>query len=85
MIQLIDHGVYLVDGVPQDSAPVSRQEAREQTMAWKILQLQSVCLGGSVVIADGVSRYGHGYDHRQCQQHGQELPPSFSHAVSSSV
>ena len=38
MIQLIDHGVYLVNGVPQDSAPISRQEAREQTMAWKILQ-----------------------------------------------
>ena len=38
MIQLTDHGVYLVNGVPQDSAPISRQEARQQTMAWKILQ-----------------------------------------------
>ena len=38
MIQLIDHGVYLVNGVPQDTAPVSREEARQQTMAWNILQ-----------------------------------------------
>jgi len=42
MIQLIDHGVYLVNGVPQDSAPVSQQEARQQTMAWKILQAHNV-------------------------------------------
>jgi aconitate hydratase len=42
MIQLIDHGVYLVNGVPQDSAPVSREEARQQTMAWKILQAHNV-------------------------------------------
>ena len=42
MIQLTDHGVYLVNGVPQDSAPISRQEARQQTMAWKILQAHNV-------------------------------------------
>ena len=38
MIQLTDHGVFLVDGEVRDSAPVSAQEARQQTMAWNILQ-----------------------------------------------
>ena len=38
MIQLTDHGIFLVDGEVRDSAPVSAQEARQQTMAWNILQ-----------------------------------------------
>ena len=38
MIQLTDHGVFLVDGEVRDSASVSAQEARQQTMAWNILQ-----------------------------------------------
>ncbi|MBE6989930.1 MAG: hydratase [Ruminococcaceae bacterium] len=42
MIELIDHSVYLVDGVPQDSAPVSLQEARQATMAWQILQAHNL-------------------------------------------
>ncbi|MBQ1390934.1 MAG: hydratase [Firmicutes bacterium] len=38
MIQLIDHGVYLVDGKVQDTAPVAAEEARKGTLAWKIMQ-----------------------------------------------
>ena len=38
MIQLTDHGIFLVDGEVRDSAPVSAQEARQQTMAWNLLQ-----------------------------------------------
>ncbi|MBQ0037214.1 MAG: hydratase [Clostridiales bacterium] len=38
MIQLTDHGVYLVNGIPQTDAPLSADEARRETMAWQILQ-----------------------------------------------
>ena len=38
MIQLTDHGVYLVNGVPADNAGVEAAEAKKATMAWKILQ-----------------------------------------------
>ena len=38
MIQITDHGIFLVDGEVRDSAPISAQEARQQTMAWNILQ-----------------------------------------------
>ena len=42
MIQLTDHGMYLVDGMPRETADVSRQEARQGTMAWRILQAHNV-------------------------------------------
>ena len=38
MITLHDTGVFLADGVPCDSAPISPAEGRRQTMAWRILQ-----------------------------------------------
>ena len=38
MIQLTDHGVYLVNGAPLDSVPIDPEVARKETMAWKILQ-----------------------------------------------
>jgi aconitate hydratase len=38
MISLCDHGVFLLDGVPSDSASVSPDEARKCTMAYQILQ-----------------------------------------------
>ena len=38
MIHLIDHGVYLVDGTPRDTAAVPALEAKRETMAWQILQ-----------------------------------------------
>ena len=38
MIQLTNHGMYLVDGVPCEQADVAQQEARQGTMAWRILQ-----------------------------------------------
>ena len=38
MIQLTNHGMYLVDGVPCESASVPQEEARQGTMAWRILQ-----------------------------------------------
>ena len=38
MIQLTDHGMYLVNGVPQETAATDREEARRRTMAWQILQ-----------------------------------------------
>ena len=37
MIQLTNHGIYLVDGVPCEQADVAQQEARQGTMAWRIL------------------------------------------------
>ena len=37
-MQLIDKGMYLVDGVPCDTAAVSPEEARKETMAYRILQ-----------------------------------------------
>ena len=42
MIQLTNHGMYLVDGVPCEQADVSQQEARQGTMAWRILQGHNV-------------------------------------------
>ena len=38
MIQLTNHGMYLVNGVPCESASVPQAEARQGTMAWRILQ-----------------------------------------------
>ena len=38
MIQLTDHGMYLVNGVPQKTAATAQEEARRRTMAWQILQ-----------------------------------------------
>ena len=42
MIQLTDHGMYLVDGVPQETAATAQEEARRRTMAWQILQAHNV-------------------------------------------
>ena len=42
MITLHDSGVFLVNGVPCADAPLSRQEGRQNTMAWNILQAHSV-------------------------------------------
>ena len=42
MIQLTNHGMYLVDGVPCERADVAQQEARQGTMAWRILQGHNV-------------------------------------------
>ena len=38
MIQLTDHGVYLVNGAPREEAKTPREEARRHTLAWQILQ-----------------------------------------------
>ena len=42
MIQLTNHAMYLVDGVPCEQADVAQQEARQGTMAWRILQGHNV-------------------------------------------
>ena len=42
MIQLTNHGMYLVNGVPCESASVPQAEARQGTMAWRILQAHNV-------------------------------------------
>ena len=42
MIQLTDHGVYLVNGAPLDSVPIAPEAAKKETMAWKILQAHNV-------------------------------------------
>ena len=42
MIQPTNHGMYLVDGVPCEQADVAQQEARQGTMAWRILQGHNV-------------------------------------------
>ena len=42
MIQLTNHGMYLVDGVPCEQADVAQQQARQGTMAWRILQGHNV-------------------------------------------
>ncbi len=42
MIQLINHGMYLVNSVPCDSAPVTQAEARQGTVAWRILQSHNI-------------------------------------------
>ena len=38
MIELINKGMYLVDGRPVESAEVPAEEARKQTIAYRILQ-----------------------------------------------
>ena len=38
MITLRDKGIFLVDGVPSETAPISPEEGRKQTMAYGILQ-----------------------------------------------
>ena len=38
MITLHDSGVFLVNGTPSPTAPISPSEGRRQTMAWSILQ-----------------------------------------------
>ena len=38
MITLHPNGVFLANGVPSETAPVSPEEGRRQTMAWNILQ-----------------------------------------------
>ena len=43
-MELIDKGMYLVDGVPCDTAAVSPEEARKETMAYRILQAHN-CSG----------------------------------------
>ncbi len=42
MIQLTSHGVYLVDGKPVASAPISPEEARKNTIASSILRAHNV-------------------------------------------
>ena len=42
MIQLTNHGMYLVNGVPCETAPIPQAEARQGTMAWRILQAHNV-------------------------------------------
>ena len=42
MIQLTSHGVYLVDGKPAASAPISPEEARKNTIASSILRAHNV-------------------------------------------
>ena len=42
MIQLANHGMYLVNGVPCETASISQEEARKGTMAWRILQAHNV-------------------------------------------
>ncbi len=44
MIMLHNSGIFLVDGVPQESAPLSPAEGRKRTMAWNILQAHN-CSG----------------------------------------
>ncbi len=41
MITLHDQGVFLVNGAPSASGPLSAAEGRKQTMAWRILQAHS--------------------------------------------
>ena len=38
MITLRDKGIFLVDGIPSETAPISPEEGRKQTMAYGILQ-----------------------------------------------
>jgi aconitate hydratase len=38
MVTLHENGMFLVDGSPRETAPVSPAEARKNTMAWSILQ-----------------------------------------------
>ena len=42
MIQLVDHGVFLVNGVPSDRADISPQEARQHTITAGILNAHNV-------------------------------------------
>ena len=38
MIQLHNHGTFLLNGIPSDTAPHTPEEGRRRTMAWSILQ-----------------------------------------------
>ena len=42
MIKLIDHGMYLVDGKPTESAALPPEEARKNTIAYSILQAHNI-------------------------------------------
>ena len=42
MIQLTNHGMYLVNGVPCETASISQEDARKGTLAWRILQAHNV-------------------------------------------
>ena len=42
MIQLTNHGVYLVNGVPQSSCDVEPSDAKKKTMAYRILHSHSI-------------------------------------------
>ena len=42
MITLRDHGVFLVDGCPRETGPLSPEEGRTQTMAYRILQAHNL-------------------------------------------
>ncbi len=42
MIQLTSHGVYLVDGVVSQAAPISQKEARKNTIAYSILNAHNI-------------------------------------------
>ncbi|MDR0841241.1 MAG: hydratase, partial [Christensenellaceae bacterium] len=42
MIELKDHGVFLVDGAPSEQAGVPREQARESTIAAQILRAHNV-------------------------------------------
>ena len=37
-MKLTDHGVFLCGGVPQQTAPLTPDEGRRRTMAYRILQ-----------------------------------------------
>ena len=41
MITCYESGTFLVNGVPSNTAPVSSQEAKQETMAYRILQAHS--------------------------------------------
>ena len=48
MITLHPNGVFLANGVPSETAPVSPEEGRRQTMAWNILQSHNTSATKSV-------------------------------------
>ena len=42
MIQLTNHGVYLVDGKPVAAGKEEAEQAKKKTLAWRILQAHNV-------------------------------------------
>ena len=42
MVKLTEHGIFLVDGVPAATAPLSAEEARKNTIAYSILQAHNI-------------------------------------------